>query len=145
MEETVTIINIALIVMGVLQIILFFKIWGMTNDVKALKNKFDSRGLGKEQLAKEVIELKHTGKIDEAKKILDANLEGEVFGQLLVQDISDKVIKEDVEKVISKYEKFYEILNWEMPKEIKEINIDKVHAEYSSLFNKEKEENSARE
>lgn len=32
--------SIILIIFGVLQIILFFKIWGMTNDVKRLANKF---------------------------------------------------------------------------------------------------------
>lgn len=39
MTEFVTII---LFIFGVLQIILFFKIWGMTNDVKRLANKFCS-------------------------------------------------------------------------------------------------------
>ena len=63
METTATIINIALIVMGVLQIILFFKIWGMTNDVKDLKNKFDPRGFSKEQMAKKMIEFKYMGRI----------------------------------------------------------------------------------
>lgn len=37
MTEFVTII---LLIFGVLQIILFVKIWGMTNDVKRLANKF---------------------------------------------------------------------------------------------------------
>lgn len=32
--------SIILIIFGVLQIILFFKIWGMTNDVKQLANRF---------------------------------------------------------------------------------------------------------
>lgn len=34
------VVSIILIIFGVLQIILFFKIWGMTNDVKRLTNKF---------------------------------------------------------------------------------------------------------
>lgn len=133
METTATIIDIALIVMGVLQIILFFKIWGMTNDVKALKNKFDSRGLGKEQLVKKLIEMKYTGKIEEAQKILDANFEAEVFEQVLVQEVTDESIKEGLGAVISKYENFYKLLNCEMPKELKDINIGKVRGEYSSL------------
>lgn len=132
-ETTATIINIALIVMGVLQIILFFKIWGMTNDVKDLKNKFDPRGFNKEQMAKKMIELKYIGRIEEAKKILDENLENEVFNKVLVKEVSMEMIKDDVEKVIGEYEKFYQLLNCEMPKEIKEININKVFSEYSSL------------
>lgn len=33
-------LTIVLLIFGVLQIILFFKVWGMTNDVKRLANKF---------------------------------------------------------------------------------------------------------
>lgn len=32
--------NIIIITFGILQIILFFKIWGMTNDIKQIKNKY---------------------------------------------------------------------------------------------------------
>lgn len=32
--------DLVILVVGILQIILFFKIWGMTNDVRALKKKF---------------------------------------------------------------------------------------------------------
>ncbi|MBQ8833260.1 MAG: hypothetical protein IJ000_07185 [Paludibacteraceae bacterium] len=33
-------IGIVLVISGVLQIILFFKIWGMCNDIRELRNKF---------------------------------------------------------------------------------------------------------
>lgn len=33
-------VYLIIIVFGILQIILFFKLWGMTNDVKTLKNHF---------------------------------------------------------------------------------------------------------
>ena len=33
-------VSLIIIVFGVLQIILFFKLWGMTNDVAALREKF---------------------------------------------------------------------------------------------------------
>lgn len=42
MEEFMMFFSVILIIFGVLQIILFFKIWGMTNDVKELKNEFIS-------------------------------------------------------------------------------------------------------
>jgi len=35
-----TFVTLIIVVMGILQIILFFKVWIMTNDVKALKNKY---------------------------------------------------------------------------------------------------------
>ena len=41
MEETITfILAVVVLVFGILQIILFFKLWGMTNDVKRLTNFF---------------------------------------------------------------------------------------------------------
>ena len=40
MESLMTFIVVILIVFGILQIILFFKIWGMTNDVRRMKDGF---------------------------------------------------------------------------------------------------------
>lgn len=37
METTLNIVSIIIIVFGILQIILFFKIWGMTNDISEIK------------------------------------------------------------------------------------------------------------
>lgn len=43
MEGILNFISIIFIVFGILQIILFFKVWGMTNDVKELKNLYADR------------------------------------------------------------------------------------------------------
>lgn len=40
MEGMFSIVGITIIVFGILQIILFFKIWGMTDDIRAIKNKY---------------------------------------------------------------------------------------------------------
>lgn len=40
MESTLNFVSIIIIVFGILQIILFFKLWGMTNDIKEIKNKY---------------------------------------------------------------------------------------------------------
>lgn len=37
------VIGIVLVAFGILQIILFFKIWGMTNDIRAIKYKYLSK------------------------------------------------------------------------------------------------------
>jgi hypothetical protein len=121
------------IVFGILQIILFFKIWGMTNDVKDLKNKFCTRGLNQDQLAKKVLELKYTGNVEEAKKLVDENLENEIFAQMFMAGNGVAYTKSEVERIREFYEKYYKLLNCEMPKEIKEINVGKVVGEYSSL------------
>ena len=33
-------LTIVLLIFGVLQIILFFKVWGMTNDIREIRNKY---------------------------------------------------------------------------------------------------------
>ena len=40
MENTFNTISIILAIWGILEIVLFFKVWKMTNDVEKLKNKF---------------------------------------------------------------------------------------------------------
>lgn len=40
MESLFSFAGLIMIVFGILQIILFFKLWGMTNDIKAIKNKY---------------------------------------------------------------------------------------------------------
>ncbi len=43
MEELTTILGIVILIFGLLQIILFFKLWGMTNDVNAIMKKYISK------------------------------------------------------------------------------------------------------
>ena len=40
METALNFVSIIIIVFGILQIILFFKLWGMTNDIREMKNKY---------------------------------------------------------------------------------------------------------
>ncbi len=42
MEVLNVLLGLVMTVFGVLQIILFFKIWGMTNDIREIKNKYFS-------------------------------------------------------------------------------------------------------
>lgn len=41
MEDIFVFVSIVAIIFGILQIILFFKLWGMTNDVREMKNMLD--------------------------------------------------------------------------------------------------------
>ncbi|RHR72427.1 hypothetical protein DWW69_16150 [Bacteroides sp. AF16-49] len=55
MEGLMTFTGIVIIAFGILQIILFFKVWGMTNDVKTMKDELvgsNSKDLRKIQLNK---------------------------------------------------------------------------------------------
>ena len=132
-EGFATFLAIVQIVMGVLSLILFFKIWGMTNDVRKLRDNICTSGLKGEQLSKKMLILKYTGKIDEAKRLLDENLENEVFAQLCTKGNDIGYTKSQVEEIIKKYENYYKSLDCEMPAEIKNINVGKVVGELSSL------------
>lgn len=44
MESTLILVSIISIVFAILQIVLFFKLWGMTNDVKELKKMYEQNG-----------------------------------------------------------------------------------------------------
>ena len=73
MESTLTIMSIIFIVFGILQIILFFKLWGMTNDIQEIKKKYLSEN--KPKSADEAIELptKKTKEIIEKQTFHDRN------------------------------------------------------------------------
>lgn len=134
-------------VFGILNIILFFKIWGMTNDVEVqkrlqndmsndlekMKLKICNRGLTNAQLSKRVLELKYTGQGDEAKKLVDQNLMLDVFNFICDKEASIEQTKEKVGKVVAWYGKYYKILGCEAPNELKEINVGKVVEEYKSM------------
>lgn len=128
------IIGWTIVIMGILNIVLFSKIWTMTNDVHQLKEKLVLDKFSEYQLRKKMVELKHMGKADEAKKMLDEHLKNEVFVQLLVNSKSVNSTKKKVEECLRKYEKYYRYLNFEMPDEIKRIDVEKVKEEYSSLW-----------
>lgn len=128
------IIGWAITIMAILNIVLFSKIWTMTKDVHQLKEQLCPNGHYEYQLRQKIVELKHMGKSDEAKKMLDEHLKNEVFVQLLVNSKSVNPTKKKVEECFRKYEKYYRYLNFEMPDEIKKIDVEKVKEEYSSLW-----------
>ena len=49
-------LSIVLLVFGVLQIILFFKLWGLTNVVRSLKDKYTARNKELEYYIKSINE-----------------------------------------------------------------------------------------
>lgn len=60
-------LSIVLLVFGVLQIILFFKLWGMTNDVRSLKDQYAANNKELEYYIKSINE--YLRKIENNNKI----------------------------------------------------------------------------
>lgn len=93
-ETTLNIISIIFIVFGVLQIILFFKIWGMTNDVKAMKkdmfneNAFSSMDDMAQYIRKNIV----LGNTENVKRILLQNFMDNVENEykIFLEGITEK-------------------------------------------------------
>lgn len=67
-----TFMGIVMIIWGILEIILFFKIWGMTNDIKALKKDHfcETQFEQKEEMARYLRKNLILGNMDAVKRIL---------------------------------------------------------------------------
>ena len=144
--------GIVMIVFGILEIILFFKIWGMTNDIKALKEdhfneiSFETKGQRANYLRRNLI----LGNMETVKKTLLKNFIDNVehaYGQLpdtghvmdengneswgsLVEKNLDESITPYVDKLIIQYTKLGE----EVPVYITRM---KTFRDYYKIFVKE--------
>lgn len=91
MPGWLTFMGIVMIVWGILEIVLFFKIWGMTNDVKALKKDHfcETEFAGNGQIARYLRKNLVLGNMDNVKRILLQNFIDNVehgYGQLKTGD-----------------------------------------------------------
>lgn len=107
----------------------------VSKDVNKLKSTICNRELTNAQLSKRVVELKYTGQIEEAKKLVDDNLKIDVFNIIFTNGGTVEQTKEKFQKVIAWYEKYYKCLNCEIPNEIKDIDIKNVLGDYATLKN----------
>ena len=87
MEGFSVLIAIVSIVWGVLSIILFFKVWEMTNDIKEIKNKFLYDTLPNQQKVKELKSFTVNGKdLDEGDVVVEAATGREIIIKSILSD-----------------------------------------------------------
>lgn len=98
-----TVLAIIFIVFGVLQIILFFKVWGMTNDVSFIKKVLYSNNL---KIKANVLALK--GELTEAKKAMD-----ESFLSELTKYDGSKSFYHFYDEIAAEYEELYKSIGVE--------------------------------
>lgn len=73
-------LSVILIIFGILQIILFFKLWGMTNDVRHISEKIWGRSNNNySQLEKSIWQFLLENKKDKAIEFLNCNLSSELI------------------------------------------------------------------
>lgn len=87
MEGITLFVSIAIIVFGILQIILFFKLWGMTNDVKKIRKSLPNVSSDLSPAKMEFI----IGNTDKAKEMLKKEFVLDVYESYM------KIVKENTE------------------------------------------------
>lgn len=87
MEGITLFVSIVIIVFGILQIILFFKLWGMTNDVKKIRKSLPNVSSDLSPAKMEFI----IGNTDKAKEMLKKDFVLDVYESYM------KIVKENTE------------------------------------------------
>ena len=112
MDEFILIVSVA---SSVLSVILFFKVWGMCNDVDRIMRKMTST-VGKEDITVLIIE----GKYDEAEAILNKTI-AERIARMYKPDyaLTTETIEKRLGYLFKEYEPYYEKMGRSIPEKIK--------------------------
>ncbi|WP_291104402.1 MULTISPECIES: hypothetical protein [unclassified Dysgonomonas] len=120
MENINVFLTVILLVFGVLQIILFFKIWGMTNNTMELNQKIIPQE--KYDAIKEAKIMYYKGDFDKAKDILDT-----AFYQRLIElSENEYLFDSKYPKLEAKLRPIYETMGIDSPDFEKYRNIENV-------------------
>ena len=147
-----TFLGIVLLIWGVLQIILFFKVWGMTNDIKALKKDHFNEGTFETNtsLARYLRKNLVLGNMDNVKRILlqdfidnveSAYGELRAYGYVTDDEGNEKYVslkeqnlKESIRPYVENLQKQFDKIGEELPVYIQRME---TFGDYYSLFTKE--------
>lgn len=147
-----TFLGIVLLIWGVFQIILFFKVWGMTNDIKALKKDHFNEGTFETNtsLARYLRKNLVLGNMDNVKRILlqdfidnveSAYGELRAYGYVTDDEGNEKYVslkeqnlKESIRPYVENLQKQFDKIGEELPVYIQRME---TFGDYYSLFTKE--------
>ena len=115
-------IIIVLIVVGILQIMLFFKIWGMANNTKRIKDCISD----KKRLSYHIL----TGDSEKIKQFLDEQICIELSSAYEEFHFGASTSSSQYTETYQRYIKLYERLNLDFPEHLKS------YKKPSSIFNK---------
>lgn len=113
-------LSIVLIIFGILQIILFFKLWGMTNDIRRISEKIGVRSNETySQLEKSIWQFLLENKKEKAIEFLNSNFSSELIeATRWGGETTDNVIQ----SIKNRYQKYYKKLGVPFPEQIEKIN-----------------------
>lgn len=115
-----TLIYVVVIIFGILQIILFFKLWGMTNNIRDIREKIGARpNETYSQLEKSIWQLLLENKKEKAIEFLNCNLSAELIKSThWGGETTDNIIQ----SIKNRYRKYYEKLGVPFPEQVEKIN-----------------------
>ena len=134
MENFTTVFAIINVATGILYIILFFKVWCMTNDVRQIKEK-TCNGIESQKLsAKTVITLKMLGKEKEAHDLILSRMDDKIKGlssQLVIT--SPSVVQQSWEDAVKGYKILFNYIGETIPVEYETFSFTKLADEADKL------------
>lgn len=114
-------------VFSILFLILFFKIWGMTNDVKKIKIDILSKGQDLDEVIYNVKYLHYVGRNEDAYNVLNKyvfdciNRNANIFYR--INEENNIAFLEDNSEVFSKVDGYYKAINKEIPDAFKDVTL----------------------
>lgn len=112
MDEFILIVSVA---SSVLSVILFFKVWGMCNDVDRIMSKVTDT-TGKDDITVLIIE----GRYDEAEAILNKTIAGRIARMYRPEyGTSTNTLDKHLEYLFKEYEPYYEKMGRSIPEKLK--------------------------
>ncbi len=138
---------VVMLICGILEIVLFFKIWGMTNNIKAIKEKSFNEGLSSNNIDVTISKLRHyifLQDIETAKKILLDKFISEIENEysLLPREHYDTIkgeyvddekynLQKSIRTRVEALDKQFEKIGEGLPEYIKQMN---TYEDYFMLF-----------
>lgn len=105
--------SIVILVFGILQIILFFKVWGMTNDIAKMRELMEAKSKKQTAIPNKVQHLVKSGHKAEAEEALE-----EIANKLSLDIMNQKISIEVAKERFANLEKQYNSLGKKMPEYI---------------------------
>ena len=113
-------LSVILIIFGILQIILFFKLWEMTNDVRRISEKIGAQPTDTYyQLEKYIWQLLLENRKEDAVKLLNKNMVKDMIQEIVMKE---KGVSSHPNEIKIRYRKYYEKLGEPFPEQIEKIN-----------------------
>lgn len=114
MESMLNFVSVIIIIFGILQIILFFKLWGMTNNVERINNKVRGR-LSDSNLGWEIRKSILKG---DKKRAEDLLFDEFIYDLKQKCNVYNGGSDEEIAELKADYSKYYEQINSKLPESI---------------------------